>query len=82
MLEFTIYSRPDCHLCEVLHEELEHLCEGRARISVVDIDTRPEWQAQYGQLIPVLSCSGKEICRYRLDHQAVIDCLDQDALLQ
>lgn len=81
MLEFTIFSRPDCHLCDVLHQELEHLCAGRAKISIVDIDSRPEWQVRYGSLIPVLSCAGEEICHYRLDHKAVIDYLNRDALL-
>jgi len=80
MLEFTIFSRPDCHLCDILHQELEHLCADRAQISIVDIDSRPEWQVQYGSIIPVLSCGGKEICRYRLDHEAVIDYLNRDAL--
>ncbi len=77
MLEFSIFSRAGCHLCDIMHRELESLCDGRARIAVIDIDSRADWQARYGQIIPVLSCDGEEICRYRLNRQAVIDRLNK-----
>jgi len=71
VLQLTLYSRPGCHLCDVMLEALAPLCAGRAQITVVNIDTDPELRARYAELIPVLSCEGEEICRYRLGRRAV-----------
>ena len=70
--EFIVYSRRGCHLCELLLEELEPLVRGRARITVRDIDDRPEWVAEYGERVPVVHCDGEDICQYNLDRQAVL----------
>ncbi len=75
MHEFVVYSRRGCHLCEELLEILEPLCRGKAKISVRDIDTNPEWQEAFGLLVPVLYFGEKEVCRYQLDRQQVIDLL-------
>jgi hypothetical protein len=74
-LEFVVYSRQGCHLCEQLLEELEPLCRGKATIVVEDIDTRPEWAEKYGSLIPVLSVNGAEVCHHFLNRQRVLDVL-------
>lgn len=68
-----VFSRRGCHLCEQLLGELEPLVRGRATISVFDIDDRPEWQANYGERVPVVCCDGEEICQYNLDRRAVLD---------
>ena len=75
MYEFIVYSRRGCHLCEEMLEQLEPLCRGRAAISVRDVDTNPEWLEAYGLLVPVLCLDGKELCRYQLDRQQVVDLL-------
>ncbi|MCP3999768.1 MAG: glutaredoxin family protein [Gammaproteobacteria bacterium] len=75
MHEFVVYSRRGCHLCEELLEILEPLCRGKAKISVRDIDTNPEWQEAFGLLVPVVYLGEKEVCRYQLDRQQVIDLL-------
>jgi len=72
-LEVIVYSRRGCHLCELLLGELEPLVRGRARISVRDVDDRPEWQATYGERVPVVCCEGDEICQYKLDRVAVLE---------
>ena len=75
MHEFVVYSRRGCHLCEEMLELLEPLCRGKASISVRDVDTNPEWLEAYGLLVPVLYLGEKEVCRYQLDRQQVIDLL-------
>jgi hypothetical protein len=75
VLEFVVYSRRGCHLCEELLEELEPLCRGRATIVVRDIDTQADWAEQYGLDIPVLTMNDDEICRHRLDRERVLTAL-------
>ena len=72
-----VYSRPGCHLCEELLEELLPLVRGRAQVSVEDIDSRAEWAAAYGTRIPVVELDGDFICQYRLDAAAVERALER-----
>jgi hypothetical protein len=76
--EFVVYSRRGCHLCEIMLEELEPLCRGRARIQVRDIDTREEWIKSFGKVVPVLYSGEEEICRFHLERQAVLDEMSRD----
>ena len=71
MPELVVYSRPGCHLCELLLEEIGPLIRGRATLVVQDIDTRPDWQAAYGDKVPVVEADGRELCRYHLDRDGV-----------
>ena len=63
----TLYTRPGCHLCEVMQAVVE---EVRARlpltIEVVDITTDPALEARYGLEIPVLLVNGKKAAKYRV----------------
>lgn len=76
MLEFVVYGRRGCHLCDEMLERLEPLCRGRASILVRDIDTRQEWRDAYDIYIPVLEVDGKEICHYQLDLPKVLELLE------
>ncbi len=78
MREIDVYSRRGCHLCEVLIEELLPIVEGRARVSVHDVDTRAEWAATYGDRVPVVELGGQMLCQYRLDAEAVRQALAVD----
>jgi len=71
-----VYSRPGCHLCEQLIEDLLPLARGRVGVEVVDIDTREEWQEAYGTRIPVLEYRGKTVCQYTLDVAVVRRIID------
>jgi hypothetical protein len=66
-----VYSRPGCHLCEQLVEELLPIARGRVDVQVVDIDARPEWREAYGTRIPVVEYRGETVCQYTLDVAAV-----------
>ena len=72
---FRVYSRPGCHLCELLLEELVPLARGRAAIEVVDIDRDAELRNAYGIRIPVVEFEGKVLSEYRLDRAAVENAL-------
>ena len=75
MPELVVYSRPGCHLCEILIEELLLLVRGTASVSVRDIDDDPALVESYGLRIPVVVLGDREICQYELDRAAVMDAL-------
>ena len=64
----TVYSRPDCHLCDEMLEALQRL-QGLFHfgITVIDVDADPELARRHGESVPVLMHDGNELCRYRLD---------------
>ena len=75
----TVYSRQGCHLCEILIEELLLLVRDRAQLDVQDIDSRPDWVAEYGVRVPVVELDGRCLCQYQLDREAVSAALDEAA---
>jgi len=40
-------------------------------LNVIDVDERPEFEARFGERVPVLVVDGRELCQYRLDAPAV-----------
>jgi hypothetical protein len=62
-----LYSRPGCHLCDVMKAEL-----GRARLSrryeleEVDIDRDDDLRRRFGHSIPVLEIGGRVAFKGRL----------------
>jgi hypothetical protein len=75
VLDFVVYSRRGCHLCELLLEELVPLCRGRATIRVLDVDSREDWRRAYGDRIPVLCSGDQEVSVAHLDRDAVLALL-------
>lgn len=68
----TVYSRNYCHLCDDMIAGLRAL-QARTRFAfdVVDIDNDPELERRYNELVPLLACDGRELCRHFLDTAAV-----------
>ena len=79
MITLTLYSRPDCHLCEIMSRDLALLLRGRARVEIVDITENDELEQQYGQRIPVLAAGADELSFYRLDTARVEQFLSNAA---
>ena len=67
MPSIQIYSRPGCHLCEQLIEEITPLLRGRAVLEILNIDSRPDWREEYDSRVPVVELDGRLVCEYRLD---------------
>ena len=74
----TIYSKPDCHLCERVKEVIER-CRSKAEfeVAVVDVSQDAELVARYGQDIPVILLDGKEIARHFLRERKLLELLSQ-----
>lgn len=55
MINLTLYTRKDCHLCEDVKAELAALQPTHPhRLAEIDIDTDPALIAAYGEAIPVV----------------------------
>lgn len=73
MIVLTLYSRPECHLCEEMLAELRPLIAGRARVEIVDISEDEDLTARYALEIPVLAHGDEELSRYRLNRRRLTD---------
>ncbi len=72
-LILSIYSRPECHLCE---EMLIALKKWQSRfefkINIIDIDQDPTLTSRFAARIPLLTAGDIEICEYHVDEKALL----------
>ncbi len=67
-IDLTLLSRDYCHLCQEMEVALAPLAEEfGASVTVLDVDSDPELEARYDELVPVLLHGESEICHYFLD---------------
>lgn len=76
MQTIRVFSRPGCHLCELLLEQLAPLVRGRACIDIIDIDPDVRLREAYGTRIPVVEIDGRVLCQYHLDRAAIEAALE------
>ena len=71
MPQWTLYTRPDCSLCDEMLEELSDALPPTeaARVTIVDIGGDVELERKYATRIPVLMADGEFVCAYRLDRE-------------
>lgn len=71
-----LYTRAGCHLCDELLAAARPITDRHGvSIEKVDIDTDLELLQRYRLDIPVLTMDGEEICRHRLDADALEQAL-------
>jgi len=75
-VKLTLYSRPECHLCEALIAELVPLLRDGITIETVDVDSSVALERRYGLRIPVLAAGEVELSGYPLDRNRVQRFLD------
>ena len=68
MVEVTVYSRSNCHLCDVAMAQLEKLSE-EFEFTIVKkvIDGDAELENKYGESVPVILINGKPHDFFRVD---------------
>ena len=67
-IELTLMSRGYCHLCHDMEAALAPLAaEYGATVTVLDVDSDPQLEARYDELVPVLLHGDTELCHYFLD---------------
>jgi glutaredoxin len=68
--EVIVYSRKQCHLCEVVKDKLRQLDNGQLFAwREIDIDTDPALQRLYNDEVPVVFIDGRKAFKYRLDER-------------
>ena len=64
----TVYTRVDCHLCEVALAEVQEIAAATgASYAQVDVDASPDDRAEYGDRVPVILVDGVEHGYYRVE---------------
>ena len=64
----TLYSRSNCHLCDVAMESLTNLqSELEFEIEKLLIDGDSELETKYGEQVPVILINGKQHDFFRVD---------------
>jgi len=64
---FTLYSRPDCDLCEEMKAIVHSVApDFEGTIEDIDISGDAALEAQFGHEIPVLLLNGRKAFKYRL----------------
>jgi len=68
MIEVSIYSRSNCHLCEVAFGILEGMREElKFEVKKILIDESPELEEKYGEQVPVILINGEPHDFFRVD---------------
>lgn len=78
MLVVEIYSRPDCHLCEVAKAVIATVQTGAQppfELREIDISDDPELEQRFGLEIPVVFIAGRKAFKYRVDEDELRDKL-------
>jgi glutaredoxin len=67
MHDVVVYTRKDCHLCEIVKNTLMQV-QGEAdfRWREVDIDADPELQRKFTNEVPVVFIDGRKAFKYRM----------------
>ncbi len=72
MTRLLLYSRPGCHLCELLLDEVRPLLGVEDTVALVDITDDIGLERRYSLKIPVLAAAdGTELSGYPLERERV-----------
>ncbi len=77
MSSITVYSKPDCHLCEDAMGALRGL-QGELAFELVELDitTDEALHRAYFERIPVVFLDGEELCEYFVEETLVRERLE------
>ncbi len=72
MPRLTLYTKPDCCLCDEAAEALERVgARAPFDLEVVDVSDDPELRERYGERIPVVLVDGEPAFEYVVDEAAL-----------
>ncbi|QWF79898.1 glutaredoxin family protein [Amycolatopsis sp. CA-230715] len=59
--QVTVMTRQGCSACVTAERDVERICaELGVEWGVADVDSDPEWRAEYGDRVPVILVDGDE----------------------
>lgn len=63
-----LMMRAQCHLCDQVRRVVQEVCAAEGEPwEEVDVDTDPERQKRYGELVPVVLVDGEQVGYWRID---------------
>jgi glutaredoxin len=72
----TLYTKPDCSLCEDALRVLEHVRARRSfELEQVDITANADLRALYGERVPVVAVDGDTAFELHVDEQRLEELL-------
>lgn len=76
VMTVTIYSKPDCHLCDLAKDVIDR-CRKKVdfAVEVIDISQNPVLLDRYRNDIPVILLDGKEIARHFVRERKLLELL-------
>ena len=76
MALITIYSKPDCHLCDRAKKVIER-CRQKVdfTVEIIDVSQNPELLERYRDDIPVILLDGNEIARHFVRERKLLELL-------
>jgi glutaredoxin len=75
--QITVYSKPDCHLCDDAMAVLRRLQgEHSFELTELDITQDERLHRAYFERIPVIAIDGEELCDYFVDEALVRERLE------
>ena len=78
MHEVIVYSRPGCHLCDVVKETLARAAKmADFQWREVNIDTDPELQRLYNDQVPVVFIDGRKTFKHRMEEREFLRALNR-----
>ena len=76
MPKVTVYSRPQCHLCDEVKEQLEKLRRwADFELEEINIDEDEQLSRLYNEEVPVVMIDGRKAFKYRLDPEEFLEKL-------
>lgn len=67
MIDFVLYGRKDCHLCDEMKQDVERVSAGfPVSLTIIDVDSDSDLARLYGDEIPVLMLNGRKIAKIRI----------------
>lgn len=74
----TLYSRPQCHLCDDARLMIERICSGKDLAwQEINIETDPQLQERYGEFIPVVMVNDDQVGYWRIEAAALESAIDR-----
>jgi glutaredoxin len=82
VIVLTIYSRPECHLCDDMKAIVRRVAAGPDQegttLVEIDISGNGDLEARYGLEVPVLLVNGKKAAKYRITEQELKKRLESE----
>jgi len=74
----TLYTRVNCHLCDVVKDLLQEIGAERSfELTIIDVDSDRELVRLYGEEVPVVTIDGRKAFKLRVDPAALRAALDR-----